>query len=59
MNGQYIGNLAGVVGVTICLVSIFSRFIGEMVLVQFQAINVFIVGVGFMVFGCFCKLSGR
>ena len=54
-----LGNFIGVVGVVICIISVFDRFIAENLFVQFKAINIFIVGSGLMVFGCFAKLSGR
>jgi len=53
------GNLVGVIGIVICLMSAVGRFYGDNSVLGFQAINMFIVGVGLMVFGCFAKISGR
>ena len=54
-----LGNFAGVLGIAICVLSVFSRLINRTLFIEVSAINLFIVGVGFMVFGCFAKLSGR
>jgi len=59
MNLSKIGTVMGVLGILVCLASVLGRFIGDAIFMDFQAINVFIVGVGLLVMGCFAKLSGR
>ena len=59
MSLNKIGTVIGVLGMLVCLASVLGRFIGDAILVEFQAINVFIIGVGLLVLGCFAKLSGR
>ena len=59
MNLSKIGTVIGVLGILVCIASVLGRFIGDAIVVEFQAINVFIVGVGLIVMGCFAKLSGR
>jgi len=53
------GNIIGVLGIVVCLLGIVGRFYGESTFLGFQAINIFILGIGLMVLGCFAKLSGR
>jgi len=59
MNLSKIGTVIGVLGILVCFASILGRFIGDAIFMDFQAINVFIIGIGLMVLGCFAKLSGR
>ena len=54
-----IGNLIGVIGMAVCLVGVAGRFWNQPTIFGFQAINIFIVGVGLVATGCFAKLSGR
>ena len=54
-----IGNLIGVAGIAVCIFGVAGRFINYSTIFGFQAINIFIVGVGLLVVGCFAKLSGR
>ena len=53
------GSLAGFVGLLICLWAGAGRFIEDVTVQGFQAINVFMVGVGFMVTACWLKLEAR
>jgi len=59
LNLNKIGTVIGVLGILVCLASVLGRFVGDAVFIDFQAINVFIIGVGLLVLGCFAKLSGR
>lgn len=60
MNLNKLGNFVGVLGFAVCLLSGLARLLGESVFfLQIQSINIYIVGIGLMVFGCFAKLSGR
>jgi hypothetical protein len=52
-----LGTISGALGVLISLAAIAGRFYGGQEFVGFQAISVFIVGIAFMVFGCFLKLE--
>ncbi len=60
MNLNKLVNFVGVLGFAVCLLSGLARLLGESVFfLQIQSINIYIVGIGLMVFGCFAKLSGR
>jgi len=54
-----LGTVSGIVGILICLVAVAGRFYGEKVFLGFQAINVFIVGIAFLVIACWVKLEAR
>ena len=54
-----IGNLLGVLGIAVCVLAAAGRFVNEPYIFNFQAINIYIVGIGLVVIGCFAKLSGR
>jgi len=56
---NYVGTFLGCLGIVICFLSLFSRWIGDATLFDIRAINVFVVGTGFIVMGCFAKLCGR
>jgi len=53
------GNVLGVAGIVICVASVAGRFIGANSIYSVQAINMYMVGTGLVVMGCFAKLSGR
>lgn len=61
MNFNKLGNFLGVLGFAVCILSGIARLLGEPVFLLhgIQTINIYIVGIGLMVFGCFAKLSGR
>ena len=60
MNVSKIGNFAGVLGFAVCILSGITRLLGETIFfLHIQTINMYIVGIGLMVFGCFAKLSSR
>lgn len=46
-----VANVLAVVGIFICLASLFGRFLGAPTFLGFNAINVYIVGIGFIVMG--------
>ena len=49
---------AGIAGVLMCITAVIGRFTGEATSVLgSQAINIFMVGVGLMVFDCMVKLE--
>lgn len=50
------GTAACFLGGLVCILAVAGRFIGTPSVLGFQAINVFIVGVGLMVLGCLKKL---
>lgn len=54
-----VGNVIGVLGLVVCLLAVVGRFVNEPSLFSFQAINVYMIGVGLVAAGCFAKLSGR
>ena len=54
-----LGTISGVVGILICLAAVAGRFYGEKMFLGFQAINVFIVGIAFLVIACWLKLEAK
>ncbi len=52
-----VATVLGAAGVLVCLSAAAGRFIGEREFIQFQAINIFNVGVGLMVMACWLKLE--
>ena len=58
-NLSKLASASGVLGVVVCLVSSAGRFVGEKEFAGFQAINIFIVGVGLMVMACWLKLEAK
>lgn len=54
-----LGTVAGLLGILICLASVAGRFYEEPMFLGFRAINVFIVGMGFMVLACLAKLEAK
>ncbi len=54
-----VATASGALGVVICLLASAGRFYGEKEFVGFQAINIFIVGVGLMVLACWLKLEAK
>jgi len=59
MTMNKVGTVIGVFGIAVCVGSVIGRFIGEAAFLNFQAINMYNVGVGLIVLGCFAKLCGR
>lgn len=58
-NLSRLGMVAGLLGVLICIAAVAGRFYEDPGFLGFRAINVFIVGIGFMVLGCLAKLEAR
>ncbi len=54
-----LGTLAGVVGLVICLAGVVARFLPLGTIANFQAVNLYITGVGLMVLACWLKLEAR
>ena len=52
-----VGSILGVLGMLICLISGLARIAGFYYLADYQAITVFNMGVGLMVFACLVKLE--
>jgi hypothetical protein len=53
----FIGNLAALVGILLCLVSGVSRAAGFYQFAGYAAITLFQAGIGLMVLACLCKLE--
>lgn len=49
----------GYAGILVCLLAVFGRFYGEPRLMGYQAIDIFVVGVGLVVIACFTHLESR
>jgi hypothetical protein len=47
----------GILGILICLAASAGRFYGAKQFLGFQAINIFIVGVGLLVTACWARLE--
>lgn len=53
---RLIGTLAGVVGFLTCLLTGLARLGGKHWLMSFEIVTLLQIGIGGMVFGCFCLL---
>jgi hypothetical protein len=53
------GDIAGILGVAICLVTGVLRLSGQPVVFGFEAITLFIGGIALMVMACLAKLQVR
>ena len=56
------GNIAGIAGLLVCLVSGGTRVLGQFYLLGYEAMTLFVGGIGLMVAACLAKthlLSGR
>jgi hypothetical protein len=51
-----VGNVAGLVGIAVCLVSGVVRLSGTYFFAGVQLMPLFTMGIGLMVMGCFAKL---
>ena len=49
------GNVAGVVGLLVCLISGGTRVMGQFYLLGYEAMTLFVGGIGLMVAGCLAK----
>lgn len=57
-----LGRLAGFIGLILCLVAGFARLAGWHWFGSFEIVTLLQIGIGGMVFGCFClllALTGR
>ena len=54
---QVIGNIAGILGIAVCLVTGIMRLSGHAVVFGFEAITLFIGGIALMVMACLVKLQ--
>lgn len=50
------GNIAGVIGLLVCLVSGGTRVMGQFYLLGYEAMTLFVGGIGLMVAACLAKL---
>ena len=53
---EIVGNVAGVLGVLVCLAAGLARLAGSWHLAGFETMVLFNVGIGLMVVGCLVKL---
>ena len=54
---QFIGNIAGILGIAICLVTGIMRLSGHAIVFGFEAITLFTGGIALMVMACLIKLQ--
>jgi hypothetical protein len=54
---MWIGRLAGVGGIVVCVVAAIFRLSGRFLLGPVQLGTLFQIGIAAMIFGCFCLLS--
>jgi type IV secretory pathway VirB2 component (pilin) len=54
---NYTGNLAGGLGVLLCIAAGLTRLTGTFYLAGYEATTIFSVGTGLMVFACLLKLE--
>lgn len=50
------GELIGIVGVALCVVSGLSRLFGQYLLLDYEMGTIFLLGIGLMVMGCLAQL---
>jgi type IV secretory pathway VirB2 component (pilin) len=53
---QAIGNIAGILGIAVCLIAGIMRLSGHAIAFGFETITLFIGGIGLMVMACLVKL---
>ncbi len=54
---EFVANIAGLAGILLCLVSGVARITGQYHVAGFEAMTLFVSGVGLMVFACLLKLE--
>lgn len=54
---EFVANIAGLAGILLCLVSGLARIVGQYHVAGFEAMTLFVSGVGLMVFACLLKLE--
>ena len=52
-----LGNIAGALGILICLVAGGARMVGNFYVFQYEAFTLFVFGTGLMVFACLAKVE--
>ncbi|MEM7247903.1 MAG: hypothetical protein AAF533_21380 [Acidobacteriota bacterium] len=52
-----LSKVAGIVGIVFCIIAVAGRFYGEAEIFGFQAVNLFLSGVGGMAFGNWLRLE--
>lgn len=53
---EWIGDVAGVIGIILCLVSGGARVLGRYYLFEYEIMTLFVGGIGLMVFACLAKI---
>lgn len=53
---QTVGNIAAILGITICLITGLMRLSGQLTVFGFEAITLFIGGIALMVMACLARL---
>jgi type IV secretory pathway VirB2 component (pilin) len=53
---QTIGNIAAILGITLCFITGLMRLGGQLTVFGFEAITLFIGGIALMVMACLAKL---
>jgi type IV secretory pathway VirB2 component (pilin) len=56
---QTVGDIAAILGITICLVTGVMRLSGQGIVFGFEAITLFIGGIALMVMACLAKLYAQ
>jgi len=56
---QVIGNIAGILGIAVCLITGIMRMSGHAIVFGFEAITLFIGGIALMVMACLAKLQTK
>ncbi len=54
---EVIGNIAGILGIAVCLITGIMRLSGHAIVFGFEAITLFIGGIALMVMACLAKLQ--
>ena len=54
-----LGTYVAFLGMVVCLAAIVGRFYGNRPVLGFQAVNLFVVGVGMLVWACWAKLEAH
>jgi hypothetical protein len=54
-----LGTVVAYVGMIVCLAAVAGRFYGAKTVLGYQAVNLFVLGTGLMVWSCWAKLESR
>ncbi len=52
-----LSRVAGIVGIVFCIIAVGGRFYGAPEIFGFQAVNLFVAGIGGIAFACWLKLE--